>query len=50
MSLCPAGRRYSRCPLSVSRIALRHLLLAGLEDVVIYDKTFERYERTREGK
>ena len=34
----------------VSRIALRHLLLAGLEDVVHFDKTFERYERTRERK
>jgi 2-polyprenyl-6-methoxyphenol hydroxylase-like FAD-dependent oxidoreductase len=34
----------------VSRIALRHLLLAGLDDVIIYDKTFERYERTHEGK
>ncbi|GLV60701.1 monooxygenase [Dictyobacter sp. S3.2.2.5] len=34
----------------VSRIALRHLLLAGLEDVVHFDKTFERYELQPEGK
>src|SRR5260370_16744086 len=34
----------------VSRIALRRLLLAGLEDVVRFDKVFERYERTHDGK
>lgn len=34
----------------VSRIALRHLLLAGLEDVVHYERTFERYEQTPDGK
>ncbi|HTK07563.1 MAG TPA: NAD(P)/FAD-dependent oxidoreductase [Ktedonobacteraceae bacterium] len=34
----------------VSRIALRHLLLSGLEDEIQYDKTFERYERTQDGK
>ena len=34
----------------MSRIALRHLLLAGLQDVVHFDKTFERYERTGDGK
>jgi 2-polyprenyl-6-methoxyphenol hydroxylase-like FAD-dependent oxidoreductase len=34
----------------VSRLALRHLLLTGLEDVIIYNKTFEQYERTSEGK
>jgi 2-polyprenyl-6-methoxyphenol hydroxylase-like FAD-dependent oxidoreductase len=34
----------------VSRIALRRLLLAGLEDVVRFDKVFERYECTRDGK
>jgi 2-polyprenyl-6-methoxyphenol hydroxylase-like FAD-dependent oxidoreductase len=34
----------------VSRIALRHLLLTGLEDVVQFDKTFERYEHTDRGK
>ena len=34
----------------VSRLALRHLLLAGLEDVIHFDKTFEHYECTREGK
>jgi 2-polyprenyl-6-methoxyphenol hydroxylase-like FAD-dependent oxidoreductase len=34
----------------VNRLALRHLLLTGLEDVVHFEKTFEHYERTREGK
>src|SRR5581483_7145038 len=34
----------------VSRMALRHLLLAGLEDVVAFEKTFERYEQTPDGK
>jgi 2-polyprenyl-6-methoxyphenol hydroxylase-like FAD-dependent oxidoreductase len=34
----------------VNRIALRHLLLAGMQDVVYFDKTFERYERSAEGK
>ena len=34
----------------VNRIALRHLLLTGLEDVISFDKTFERYERTHDGK
>src|SRR5579885_1845763 len=33
-----------------SRIVLRQLLLTGLEDVVHYNKTFERYERDHEGK
>ncbi len=34
----------------VSRMALRHLLLAGLSDVVFFEKTFERYEQTSDGK
>jgi len=34
----------------ISRIALRSLLLAGLEDVVHFDKAFERYESTHDGK
>src|SRR5581483_11793392 len=34
----------------VSRIALRHLLLAGLSDIVHFDKTIERYEQTPDGK
>ncbi|MBO0778670.1 MAG: FAD-dependent monooxygenase [Ktedonobacteraceae bacterium] len=34
----------------VSRIALRHLLLAGLEEIVCFEKTFERYEQTPDGK
>jgi 2-polyprenyl-6-methoxyphenol hydroxylase-like FAD-dependent oxidoreductase len=33
-----------------SRIALRHLLLSGMEDIIRFGKTFERYERTPEGK
>jgi 2-polyprenyl-6-methoxyphenol hydroxylase-like FAD-dependent oxidoreductase len=34
----------------VNRIALRHLLLAGMQDVIHFDKTFERYERTINGE
>jgi 2-polyprenyl-6-methoxyphenol hydroxylase-like FAD-dependent oxidoreductase len=34
----------------VNRIALRHLLLTGLEDVISFNKTFERYEQTDDGK
>jgi 2-polyprenyl-6-methoxyphenol hydroxylase-like FAD-dependent oxidoreductase len=34
----------------VNRIALRHLLLAGLEDVISFEKTFEHYEQTPDGK
>jgi 2-polyprenyl-6-methoxyphenol hydroxylase-like FAD-dependent oxidoreductase len=34
----------------VSRIALRHLLLTGLEDIIHFEKTFERYEQTLDGK
>lgn len=34
----------------INRITLRHLLLAGMEDVVHFDKMFERYEQTPDGK
>ncbi len=34
---------------SVSRITLRQVLLAGLEEEVRFDKTFARYERDRDG-
>lgn len=34
----------------VSRIALRHVLLSGLDDVIQFDKTFERYEQSAMGK
>ena len=34
----------------VNRLALRQLLLTGLEDVISFDKTFERYEQTHDGK
>lgn len=34
----------------VSRITLRQILLAGLDDIVHYDKTFERYEREPDGR
>lgn len=34
----------------VSRITLRQVLLAGLDDVVHYGKRFERYERTPDGR
>ncbi|GAA3441435.1 FAD-dependent oxidoreductase [Planomonospora venezuelensis] len=35
---------------AVSRITLREVLLSGLEDVVVFGKTFERYERAGDGK
>ena len=35
---------------SVSRITLRQILLAGLEQVVHFDKTFTHYEETADGK
>lgn len=35
---------------SVSRITLRQVLLSGLEDVVRFGKTYERYERTTDGR
>ncbi|WP_214413474.1 FAD-dependent oxidoreductase [Sphaerisporangium fuscum] len=34
---------------SVSRITLRQVLLTGLDEVVRFGKTFERYERTEDG-
>jgi 2-polyprenyl-6-methoxyphenol hydroxylase-like FAD-dependent oxidoreductase len=34
----------------VDRITLRRLLLAGLDEVVHFDKKFERYERAPEGR
>ncbi len=34
----------------VNRLALRHVLLVGLENVVHFEKVFERYERTPEGR
>jgi 2-polyprenyl-6-methoxyphenol hydroxylase-like FAD-dependent oxidoreductase len=35
---------------AVSRVTLRRLLLAGLEEGVHFDKTFVRYEQTDDGK
>jgi 2-polyprenyl-6-methoxyphenol hydroxylase-like FAD-dependent oxidoreductase len=35
---------------AVSRVTLRRLLLAGLDDVVSFDKEFVRYERSADGK
>ena len=35
---------------SVSRITLRQVLLAGLDDVLHYGKTYERYEERADGK
>ncbi|WP_219825617.1 FAD-dependent oxidoreductase [Nonomuraea typhae] len=35
---------------SVSRITLRQVLLSGLEDVVRFGKTYERYERQADGR
>jgi len=37
-------------PKSVSRITLRQILLAGLDDIVHFDKTFMRYEAMPGGK
>ena len=34
----------------VSRIALRQLLLTGLEDIICFDKTFEYYRQNADGK
>jgi 2-polyprenyl-6-methoxyphenol hydroxylase-like FAD-dependent oxidoreductase len=34
----------------ISRIALRKILLEGLENVVVFDKTFGAYEPTPEGR
>lgn len=34
----------------ISRITLRHLLLAGLQEEIHYGKTFERYEQTAAGQ
>jgi salicylate hydroxylase len=41
----PAARHYG-----VSRINLREILLAGLDDIVHLGKTFERYETTPDGR
>lgn len=35
---------------SVSRITLRQVLLSGLEDVLHYEKTYDRYEERADGK
>jgi salicylate hydroxylase len=35
---------------SVSRITLRQVLLDGLDDVVHFDKRFQRYEESRDGR
>ncbi|WP_422928408.1 FAD-dependent oxidoreductase [Singulisphaera sp. PoT] len=35
---------------SVSRMTMRQVLLTGLEDVVHFDKSFERYEQRADGK
>jgi salicylate hydroxylase len=37
-------------PKSVSRMTLRQILLAGLDDIVHFDKTFTHYEETPDGK
>ena len=41
----PAERHHG-----VSRITLRHVLLTGLDDVIEFDRTFERYEITPDGR
>jgi 2-polyprenyl-6-methoxyphenol hydroxylase-like FAD-dependent oxidoreductase len=35
---------------SVSRITLRHVLLDGLDDVIHFDKNFQRYEESADGR
>ena len=35
---------------AVSRVTLRLLLMAGLEDVLHFGKEFERYQRTADGR
>ncbi|MDP8969296.1 MAG: hypothetical protein M3N52_02085, partial [Actinomycetota bacterium] len=35
---------------SVSRLSLRHVLLAGLADIVHFDKTFTHYRRSPDGQ
>lgn len=44
-SRAPEDRHYG-----ISRITLRQILLSGLDDVVRYDKKFERYEREPDGR
>jgi 2-polyprenyl-6-methoxyphenol hydroxylase-like FAD-dependent oxidoreductase len=41
----PAERHHG-----VSRITLRHVLLSGLDDVIEFDRTFERYKVTPDGR
>lgn len=45
-----AAEHYVDSYRSVSRITLRQLLLTGLDDIVHYDKTFERYENLPDGR
>jgi 2-polyprenyl-6-methoxyphenol hydroxylase-like FAD-dependent oxidoreductase len=46
----PADRRAPESERPVSRIALRKILLEGLDDVVVFDKTFAGYESAPEDR
>jgi 2-polyprenyl-6-methoxyphenol hydroxylase-like FAD-dependent oxidoreductase len=46
----PADRMAPESERPVSRIALRKILLEGLEDVVVFDKTFVAYESAPKGR
>jgi 2-polyprenyl-6-methoxyphenol hydroxylase-like FAD-dependent oxidoreductase len=46
----PADRMAPESERPISRIALRKILLEGLEDVVVFDKTFVSYELDPEGR
>ncbi|HEU5097839.1 MAG TPA: FAD-dependent monooxygenase [Roseiflexaceae bacterium] len=45
-----ADRDPAKLDRSVSRITLRQILLAGLEDIVHFDKTFTHYQETADGR
>jgi 2-polyprenyl-6-methoxyphenol hydroxylase-like FAD-dependent oxidoreductase len=46
----PVDRMAPESERPISRIALRKILLEGLEDVVVFDKTFVAYETSAEGR
>jgi 2-polyprenyl-6-methoxyphenol hydroxylase-like FAD-dependent oxidoreductase len=46
----PVDRMAPESERPVSRIALRKILLEGLEDTIVFDKTFVGYESTPEGR
>ena len=46
----PVDRSAPESERPISRISLRQILLEGLEDVVVFDKTFVAYEPTSDGR